>query len=332
MRYQQWMIEREADWSRLEELLRLSEGTIYQLSADEMRETGLLYRGLMNDLSRARTSPDHQHLVPYLNNLALRCHGRVYESPPTRLQNVLVFFLKDFPRCFRRNFPLIFLAFATFVLGTVIAMATVKLDPTTASQFLPPNVIEQLKAGKLWTDDMKAVPSQSSFIMTNNIKVAIQAYAGGIFFGVGTLLILFSNGMFAFGGPLQVCFRYGLGRHLLLFCMAHSVIELTTVFIAGGAGMMVGFALLFPGDLPRWEAVRIKAKESLVLVMGCFPLLVIAGCIEGMVSLNQSVGAPIRVLIALCSGAFLAVYLGFSGLEKKESPQKESPQKETTTV
>ena len=113
--------------------------------------------------------------------------------------------------------------------------------------------------------------------MTNNIRVAINAYAGGVLLGVGTLLLMFHNGMFALGGPLQVCYLYGeTGDRLLQFILPHGPIELTTIFIAGGAGMMVGHALLFPGDLPRWSAVRAKAWESLVLIMGCFPLLVLA--------------------------------------------------------
>jgi len=318
MRYQKWMLEREAEWHRLEELLGESEQSVYQLGADEAREMGLLYRSLMNDLSRARTSPEYQHLVPYLNNMALRCHSRVYESPPARWQNVLHFFGVSFPQCFRKNFIFIFLAFAMFALGAILAAVTVKLDPSTANHFLSPGAIEFVKRGELWVDHMEAAPSESSFLMTHNIQVAMRAYAGGMLFGVGALFYMFSNGMFAFGGPLQVCFQYGMGDELLNFVMAHGVIELSTIFIAGGGGMLVGFAMLFPGDLPRWEAVRQKAWESLVLIMGCFPLLVIAGIIEGMVSLNKDVGTPIRTLVAVTSAVFLLVYLGFSGLERNK--------------
>ena len=318
MRNQRWVVERETDWQRLEYLLEESGQSVYQLGSDEIREIGLLYRGLMNDLSRARTASEFQHLVPYLNNLALRCHGRVYQSPPAEWRNVLHFFLVSFPRCFRRNFFLIFLSFAMFVLGAILAMATVQLDPATGQHFLPPATIEVVKSGKLWIDHMEAAPSESTFLMTHNIQVAMKAYAGGMLFGVGALFFMFSNGMFAFGGPLQVCFQYGMGDELLTFVMAHGVIELSTIFIAGGGGMMVGFAMLFPGDLPRWEAVRNKAWESLVLIMGCFPLLVIAGCIEGMVSLNHEIGMEIRILVAVTSAVFLIVYLGFSGLPHAE--------------
>jgi uncharacterized membrane protein SpoIIM required for sporulation len=104
-----------------------------------------------------------------------------------------------------------------------------------------------------------------------------------------------------------------MGQRLINFMIAHGVIELTTIFIAGGAGMLIGFAILFPGDLPRWRAVRAKSKEALVLIMGCFPLLVLAGLIEGMVSLNQHVGTTTRIVVSMVSAVILVGYLGFSG-------------------
>jgi uncharacterized membrane protein SpoIIM required for sporulation len=219
----------------------------------------------------------------------------------------------EFPRCFRKNFALIALAFVMFTVGSIIAMITVKANPETETYFLPQGIIAQLDRGILWTDNMRANPSESSFLMTNNIRVAFNAFAFGVLFGVGTLLLLFHNGLFAFGGPLQVCIQHGMGDRLIKFMMAHGVIELTTIFIAGGAGMMIGFALLFPGDLLRWQAVRTKSREAIILIAGCVPLLIIAGIIEGMVSLNQAVDTPTRVTVALISALFLVAYLGFSG-------------------
>ena len=80
--------------------------------------------------------------------------------------------------------------------------------------------------------------------------------------------------------------------------------------------------MLFPGPLPRWTVVRLKAWESLVLIMGCFPLLVLAGLIEGLVSLNPEVGLPLRLATSLLSSVFLIGYLGFAGQEP-ESPALE---------
>lgn len=315
MTTKRWLAEQEPRWERLEQLLDASRLSTKALSSPEIRELALLYRGAINDLARVQSSAEYRHLEPYLNNLVQRGHGRVYERPPTRLKDVLDFFLRDFPRCFRQNAGLIGLAAVMFFIGSAIAMLTIHLDPDTEAYFMPPPVIEQLDHGILWTDQTGAAPSQSSFLMTNNIRVAINAFAFGVLLGVGTLLLMLHNGMFAFGGPLMVCIRHGMGLRLLTFITAHGVIELTTIFIAGGAGMLIGFAMLFPGDRPRWQAVRLKAQEAFILIMGCFPLLVIAGLIEGLISLNRDVGIVPRLTVAAASFIFLVAYLGFSGRE-----------------
>lgn len=320
MTTRQWLQEQEPKWERLEALLRRSKHTLNSLKPTEIRELGLLYRATLNDLSRVQSLPEFQHLEPYLNNLVQRCHGRVYEHPPATWRDVARFFLVDFPQCFRRHWQMIGLAFLMFVIGSIIAMATVHANPDTETYFLPQSIIDQLDRGVLWTDTRQAAPSESSFLMTNNIRVAINAFAFGALFGVGTLLLLFHNGLFAFGGPLQVCMAHGMGFRLLNFMVAHGVIELTTIFIAGGAGMLIGFSILFPGDLPRWDAVKQKSRESLILIMGCFPLLVLAGLIEGLVSLNRHVDTPTRLTVAIASGIFLIAYLGFSG-RKPVHPQ-----------
>ncbi len=318
MNAKRWMIEQEPKWRRLEALLGKAQVGVMPLAPGEIREMALLYRDTINALSRAQSSPDLQHLEPYLNSLAQRGHARIYEAPPTGKQSVRKFFLNDFPCCFRKNIAFIALALIMFALGTVVALLTVHLDPQTERFFLPPNVIEQLDRGVLWTDNIHAKPSESSFLMTNNIRVAINAFAFGIFFGVGTLVLLFQNGLFAFGGPLGVCLQHGMGFRLLNFITAHGVIELTTIFIAGGAGMAIGFALLFPGELPRWEAVRQKGREAVILIGGCVPLLVIAGLIEGLISLNGEIGPVPRLAVALLSLVFLVVYLGSAGRRTAE--------------
>jgi uncharacterized membrane protein SpoIIM required for sporulation len=321
MNLKRWVIEREPVWQEAETLVNRSEQSIYQLSPQEIRQIGFLYRSLLTDLARVRSFPDYQHLVPYLNNLVQRIHGRVYTNPPTQLSDILDFFLIKFPQCFRRNIKPILISFLVFCLGAIIAMITVRLDSETSSYFLPQPVIDMVKAGHLWMDNTQAAPSEASMLMTNNIRVAFNAYVMGVFFGVGTLLVMFNNGMYALGGPLQICIQNGMGPKLLLFMIPHGPLELFTIFVSGGAGMIIGLALLFPGDLPRWEAVRQKAKDSMILIAGCIPLLFIAGLIEGNVSLNPGILPPIKIAISIFTILVLILYLGFSGKEPAKEIQ-----------
>lgn len=303
----------EVDRRRLEVLLTRSGASLRALSPAEIREMALLYRSLAHDLSRARGRPEARHLEPYLNNLAQRGHARLYAASPASWRDIVRFFMERFPHCFRKNIVWIALAALMFISGSIAAALTVQLDPASEPYFLPPTTIESLDHGILWTDATAPRPSESSFLMTNNIRVAVNAFAFGVFFGIGAMILLFHNGLLAFGGPLQICFRHGMGGRLLAFIAPHGVIELTTIFIAGGAGMLIGFTALFPGRLPRREAIRQKASEALVLMMGCLPLLVIAGVIEGMISLNRDVDSGVRLGISIVSAIGLIIYLGFCG-------------------
>jgi uncharacterized membrane protein SpoIIM required for sporulation len=304
---------------RLDTLLKRSRGSLARLSSFEIREMALLYRRLIHTLSRLRGRGDDRPTEMRLNHLAQRAHAWLYATSPVSWRDIWRYFTVRFPRCFRKNSGWIALAALLFTLGALVALATVALDPSTEAYFLPPSTIENLDKGVLWTDGMRPHASESSFLMSNNIRVAMNAFAVGSFFGIGTLVVLFQNGLYALGGPLAVCFRHGMGMRLLSFIAAHGIIELLTVFIAGGAGMLIGFTALFPGNRPRWEAVRQTASEAFVLIMGCLPLLAIAGLIEGMVSLNRQVPLPIRLLIAGLSAVFLVLYLGFCGARNSKT-------------
>lgn len=315
---QHWLHNRKHDWQQLEELLKRADTRIQGLTIEEVRTLGFLHRAVTNDLSRIRSIKDHQHLEPYLNELLIRSHHHVYRTANTRWSDISHFFLVQFPQAFRRHSALIGLSFIIFLIGVAASMYALALYPSLETEFFPPSLISELDAGKLWIDDQQARASQSSFLMQNNIQVAFKAYVFGITFGIGTLYIMFMNGVQAMGAPLQICFNHHVGWKLLRFCSAHGVIELTTIFISGGAGLLIGKSLLFPGLYTRWHALQASAKESLVLIAGCVPLLVIAGIIEGMISLNASVPTQTRVTIAILSAIGLIAYLGFSGKQKKQ--------------
>ena len=83
--------------------------------------------------------------------------------------------------------------------------------------------------------------------MTNNINVMFNAFALGATLGLGTLLVLAFNGL-NIGAVLALTYRAGFGNDLVTFMVGHGVIELTCIFIAGGAGLFIGSAIIAPGD------------------------------------------------------------------------------------
>jgi uncharacterized membrane protein SpoIIM required for sporulation len=92
---------------------------------------------------------------------------------------------------------------------------------------------------------------------------------------------------------------------------------LTTIFIAGGSGLMLGWAIIHPGLLRRRDALALAARKALRLIMGCVPLLVIAGVIEGFISPNENLAWPIKWSVGLLTGVLLYGYLLLAGREKR---------------
>jgi uncharacterized membrane protein SpoIIM required for sporulation len=114
------------------------------------------------------------------------------------------------------------------------------------------------------------------------------------------------------GAVLALVYREGYGNDLVTFMAGHGVIELSCIFIAGGAGLLIGSALIFPGDLSRADSLKSRGLEAVRLVAGCVPLLVVAGTIEGFIS-PSALNPLFKYSVALLTGIALYGYLFFAG-------------------
>jgi uncharacterized membrane protein SpoIIM required for sporulation len=157
-------------------------------------------------------------------------------------------------------------------------------------------------------------------IMTNNIQVMFHAFAFGALVGLGTLYIMALNGA-SIGAVLALTYRAGYGQDLVAFMAGHGVIELTCIFVAGGAGLLVGGAILIPGDLSRFDSLRMRGRDSIQLIVGCIPLLVLAGIIEGFIS-PAPISPAFKYGVAAATGVALYTYLLLAGREEVDTRVK----------
>lgn len=270
-------------WKRLEELTaRVSKLRLRDLSGEEVREFGRLYRRTAADLAIAREEVRDQRLVNYLNHLVARAHGAIYRSESSGFGVFVSFYRYEFPSVFRKSFRYILTSFAVFMLSAAFAYAACYFDEGFADR-VDPGLREAIASHTNWTEAVnRANPLASTSIQANNITVTFVTFAGGVLGGLGTLFALFRNGVLL-GIVFELCIRYRFWE-IPIFISAHGVIELTAIFIAGGAGLMVGKSLLMPGDLRRIDALVIYGLSAIKLILGCIPMLLIAGLIEGFIS------------------------------------------------
>jgi uncharacterized membrane protein SpoIIM required for sporulation len=309
--------DKKDNWQRLEDLLGLLEfSSVRSLSKMEVREFGELYRRAAADLAIARAETRDPKLVNYLNSLVIRAHGKIYRAEGQGLNLIGQFFTQDFPRAFRRTWRYTALAFGVFMFFSIVSFILCYNDPKFADELgLSPARTAAQTNFKWWETLNQANQVGSSQILTNNILVALMAFAYGAFLGVGTLYVLFNNGLHI-GGVLGVVYQANtpFANDLVTFMVGHGVIELSCIFIAGGAGMLIGYSIINPGDLSRLQALKKNGLEAVRLAIGCAILLVLAGIIEGFLS-PSALPASIKYGTGILTGIALYSYLLMVGRE-----------------
>ncbi len=309
--------ERQADWARLEALAsRVQLGQLRSLNADDLEEMTRLYRLAASDLARARRDFPGDRLVSYLNRLVSTSYASVYSSAGFSWRDIARWFVGGFPRLFRQTAGYYLLAAFTFFGTGILSFFATLIYPPTASTLLDSNtyqsIVSYAEQGKLWTTIPGVERSlAATTIMTNNIQVAMLAFAGGMLLGLGTLYVLLTNGI-QLGAIFGIVTRYGLGFNLLSFVSGHGVIELSVICLSGGAGFMMADAILRPGMLTRGEALRLAASRAVLLLLSGAALLVVAGTIEGFLSPSD---APdwVKFGTGILTGVLLYGYWIFVG-------------------
>ncbi|HEX2268660.1 MAG TPA: stage II sporulation protein M [Pyrinomonadaceae bacterium] len=314
-----FITQRKNAWQRLEELLNLLDhSSLGRLRREEVRELGRIYRRTASDLAIARAESRDPRLINYLNSLVIRAHGRIYRANAQGGKKILYFFTHELPQTFRRTWRYTFVSFSVFFVFAVLSFFATRYDPEFSELVgVDPAFREMAIETKThwWERLNEANQTGASEIMTHNIQVTIYTFAFGAMFGVGTLFYLAFNGA-NIASVLALTYRAGFGNDLVTFMVAHGVIELTCIFIAGGAGLLIGTALIVPGNLTRADALKTRGMEAVRLMLGVAVLLVIAGTIEGFIS-PMPINPRIKYSIAGITGIALYSYLFFVGHEKK---------------
>ena len=307
--------QRKNAWQRLEDLLKLLDhASLRRLGREEVRELGRIYRRTASDLAIARAESRDPRLVNYLNSLVIRAHGRIYRAESHGWKRILEFFTRDLPQTFRRTWRYTLLSFSVFAIFSVFGFVGTRYDPEFSElvgvdpTFREMNIETQTR----WWESLNGQNQVgASAIMTNNIQVTIYTFAFGALFGLGTLFYLAYNGA-NIASVLALTYRAGFGNDLLTFMVGHGVIELSCIFISGGAGLLIGSAMIMPGNLTRADALKTRGMEAVRLMIGVAVLLVVAGTIEGFIS-PAAIDPRIKYTIAALTGVTMYSYLLFVG-------------------
>ena len=207
------------------------------------------------------------------------------------------------------------LAFLVFAVPAAVGYAVLRERPALAAELLPDVMLRRAEAGAArkaaGRGYVDVAPEDralmASGIITNNVRVAIACFAGGVFLGVGSLVLLAYNGLAigAFAGHFA---NAGLLDYLLTFILGHGALELFSIWVAGAAGFLLGRSVVAPGSLRRSDALVLSGRLAVRMVGATALLLVVAGIIEGFVSAG-GYGVAARLAASAASLGLLAAYL-----------------------
>ena len=298
----QFIEENKKQCSELERLLSLSEK-----DPDRLHE---LFVKVSSDLAYASTFYPKRSVRAYLNQLTQRVFDSM-EKKKTEwsLDPVKNFFKNILPIEMYASRKALLTSFIVFLIAVIIGVVSTAHDPDFPRVMLGDNYVEMTERNIENKDPMavyKGSEQGDMFlnITVNNIRVSFLCFILGIFGSLGTIIILFNNGIML--GAFQYFFHTkGLFVDSFLTIWIHGTIEISAIIIAGTAGIVLGNGLLFPATYDRGTSMQIAAKRSLRIIMGTVPLFIIAGFLESFVT--RLTGMPTFLKITIIGLSLLFI-------------------------
>ncbi|WP_417380314.1 stage II sporulation protein M [Gimesia sp.] len=332
--------QRRPQWKKFELFLReASSRSLSKLPADKISTFSQLLREISHDLATIRSRGWGHELTSYLNDLVARGHNLFYSAPPTNFARFYRYLAADFPRLFRANIGYFLIACLLFFLPMGVSWCVVQNNPELASRVIPEEYLAQFdqmygEGGGLNSDientsesdadseesegtetgtfgDQRA--AMAGFYINHNVGIALKCFALGVLLGIGTVYTLLFNGIFL-GAVAGYIISQGNGDRFLSFVISHGSFELTAIAVAGGAGLILGNAIIHPGQRTRFQSLQVRGLEAVQIAGGAAAMLVMAAMIEAFWS---PADFPDSVKYVVGSGLWLIVflYLAFAGLQ-----------------
>jgi uncharacterized membrane protein SpoIIM required for sporulation/uncharacterized RDD family membrane protein YckC len=308
--------QKRGRWDQFERLAeRAARDGLDSFGSHELPDFAARYREVAADLARARTYRADPAVQARLERLAAAGHNALYRDERGTWGRLWIALARECPAAVIGARRYVLVAFLTFIVPAAAGFMVLRERPALAAELLPDVMLRRAEAGRARKAAghgyVEVAPEDrglmASGIITNNVRVAIACFAGGVFLGVGSLILLAYNGLAigAFAGHFA---NAGLLDYLLTFILGHGALELFAIWVAGAAGFLLGRSIVAPGTLSRSDALVVSGRVAVRMVGATAVLLVVAGLIEGFVSAG-GYGVGLRLGASALSLTLLAAYL-----------------------
>jgi uncharacterized membrane protein SpoIIM required for sporulation len=321
MKELEFAARRAATWARWDRWLSYTsqESSGVAVDAFPLAELPSRFRELCHDLSLARDRDYSRPLQDELHRRVLQVHQHVYGARPRQGSAWLTFFLGAFPALVRREWQAIAVAACLFFIPFFGAIAVLQYAPDWVYVVLAPEQVGSVEAMYSPTAEHVGRPREATtdwmmwgYYVANNIRIDFQCFAGGLVFGLGSVFFLIYNGL-TIGAVAGHLTRIGYIETFWGFVAGHSAFELVGVALSGGAGLILGGALISPGRRSRAAALRVRGAVAARLIAGAAVLTFIAAFIEAFWSPNPAIPVPLKYSVGIIIWLWLIVYFAYAG-------------------
>jgi uncharacterized membrane protein SpoIIM required for sporulation/uncharacterized RDD family membrane protein YckC len=308
--------KREA-WERFYDLAsRIERSGVAGLGSAEIPEFAARYREVAADLARAHTYGVGPQVIEYLERVVSAGHNALYRARGRRRAPVFRYLVRDFPAAVVQSWVYVGAAALLFAVPAAIGYGIVRTAPERIDELLPPVMVsraeqaaERQAQGLGYAESREEdLPVIASAIISNNVRIAFWAFVGGILLGLPTVWVLVTNGL-SLGAGFGLFVNYHAGGYLGRFIAGHGFLELTAIFIAGGAAFRIAGALIVPGDRTRRDALVLEGRVAARMIGAVVTLLAVAGTIEGLLSASDA-PAALKYAVSALSLVLLFAYFG----------------------
>ncbi len=271
-----------------------------------------LFIRITDDLAFSQTQYPQSKTTQYLNGLASKVHQNVYKTKKERKGRFGSFWISELPLIIRGCHKQLLYSFLIFAFAALIGAVSAANDDTFVRMILGDQYIN-MTLRNISNEDPMAVYKQMResemfmIITLNNVRVSFLVFVAGVLAPIGSPFLLFQNGVML-GAFQYFFFSQGLFLTSFLTIWIHGTLEISAIIIAGGAGMVMGNSLLFPGTFTRLESFKQGAKNGMKIIIGIIPIFITAGFLEGFVTRHTEYPVFVKSIIILLSVLFIIFY------------------------
>ena len=267
---------------------------------------------LTDDLSFTKTNFPNSNTHVFLNELASRVYQLIYKNKRESTNRLVRFWKYEFPGVMYECRRELLYSFLIFGISVLIGVFSSAVDENFVRLILGDGYINMTLVNIENEDPMavyKDAHRMNMFlgITLNNVLVSFRVFAYGLLFSIGAGYILMRNGI------MLGSFQYFFHTKGLLFTSAltiwiHGAIEISSIVIAGAAGLVIGNSFMFPGTYTRKESFKRGAKKGVKIVVGLVPLFIAAGFLEAYVTRLTELPDVIKLAIILSTFSGVVYY------------------------